>query len=228
VLLVYANYNMDIIGLDLDGVLSNTGIVIEKFLAEEFNITPDWDSVEHYILDKMDFMTEEALEAFLKCLYDGSLFEKAEPHNYAEHSTKKLRNQGFKIAILTSRKAKLKAMTMDWLDKHDIVYDLVYMIHSSKKHELIKTLDIKAFVEDRFDTLESIIQNHKPLDLGLYVVTEPHNRRFNNEHIIRVPDVSVAVDRIIDYRKWRGFFLTKCQGNVEKFIKEYQDGTHTV
>ncbi len=214
----------DIIGLDLDNVLGDTYTVMKKFFAEKFDIKPDWDSIERYPMEEVECVTKEALKAFMKAIDTGVLFEQVLPHNYAEHATKKLHNEGFSIAILTSRKAHLKSQTMDWLDEHSIVYDLVYLINSSKKHELVKELDMKAFVEDRFDTLESIIDNHKPLDLGLYGVNYPYNRNFDNEHIVRVDDIAQAVDKIVDFRKWRGFFLNKCQGNIERFIKEYTDG----
>ncbi len=214
----------NIIGLDLDGVLSDTYTVTKRFFSEKFNIKPDWNSIERYPMEEVECITKKALKAFTKSLRTGELFTEALPHNYAEHATKKLHNEGFSIAILTHRASHLKASTMDWLDEHNIVYDLVYLIDSSKKHELVKELDMKAFVEDRFDTLESIIDNHRPLELGLYGINYPYNRRWENEHIVRVDDIAQAVDRIVDYRKWKGFFLTKCQGNIEKFIKEYQDG----
>jgi len=214
---------MDIIGLDLDGVLCNTNIIMEKFFADNFNITPDWSSIEQYKIEHMDFMTKEASDGFFEYLNSGLLFTDVLPHNYAEHATKNLRNQGFGIAIITSRPSHLRGLTMDWLEEHDIVYDLLYFIDSMKKYQIINELDVKAFVEDRFDVLESIIQGHKPLDLGLYVVDYPYNRS-PSEYIVRVPDVAESVDKIVDFRRWRGYFLNKCQGNVEKFIKEYYDG----
>lgn len=214
---------MDIIGLDIDGVLCNTNIILEKFLADEFDITPDWSKVKQYKLEHMDFITKEALARFYEYMDSGDLYEGVQPHNYAEHATKKLRNEGFGIALITSRSSKLRILTEDWLEEHDIVYDAIYFIESSKKYEIVSELGAKAFVEDRFDVLESIIHRHEPLELGLYVVDYPYNRS-DNEYIIRTDDVAQAVDKIVDFRRWRSFFINKCQGNVEKFIKEYQDG----
>jgi uncharacterized HAD superfamily protein len=214
---------MDIIGLDIDGVLCNTNIILEKFLAEEFNLTPDWTKVKQYKLEHMDFITKEALAGFYELMDTGELYDGVMPHNYAEHATKKLRNEGFGIALITSRSSKLRGLTEDWLEEHDIAYDAIYFIESSRKHEIILDLDAKAFVEDRFDVLESVVHRYKPLDLGLYVIDYPYNRS-DNEYIVRTPDVAEAVDRIVNFRRWRGYFINKCQGNIEKFIKEYQDG----
>jgi uncharacterized HAD superfamily protein len=98
------------------------------------------------------------------------------------------------------------------------------LVDSLEKYKTVRVLNVKAFMEDRFDILESIIQNYKPLDLGLYVINKPYNRRFNNEHVVRVDDVAQVADKIVAYRKWLGYFTHKCQGNIEKFIKEYRDG----
>ena len=215
----------DIIGLDIDGVLWDTNTAIEEFLKAEFNITPDWGSIEQFKIERMDFMTGKSRKALLECIQGGEIFKRALPYNYAEHAVNKLRNEGFAIALITSRNKKLEALTAELLAKHNIYCDMLCLVDgSSEKHKLIKSLNVKAFVEDRFDILESIIHNHKLLDLGLYVVDHPYNRQFNNEHVVRVNDVAQAVDRIVDYRKWLGYFTHRCQGNIEKFIKEYQDG----
>ena len=215
----------DVVGLDIDGVLWNTNYAIEEFLATEFGITPDWESLEQFKIESMDFMTGESRKALLEGIQNGDIFKRALPYNYAEHSVNKLRNEDFDVVLITSRDKKLESLTAELLAKHNIYYDMLYLVDSSsEKHKLIKSLNVKAFVEDRFDILESVIQNYKPLDLGLYVVNHPYNRRFNNEYVVRVSDVAQAVDKIVGYKKWLGYFTHKCQGNIEKFIKEYQDG----
>jgi len=215
----------DIIGLDLDSVLCNTAFAIDKFIREEFDVIIDWENeVEEYWIEKLPGINLEKANKIRESIYNGDIVSNVAAYNYAEHSTKKLHNEGFTIAIITSRPSKLRGLTMDWLDENNIVYDLLYFIDSLKKYELVQELEIKAFVEDRFDILESILENCGALDYGLYSVFQHWNKRYSNELIVPVRDVAEAVDRIIDYRKWRGFFLTKCQGNIEKFIKEYQDG----
>ena len=214
----------DVVGLDLDGVLWNTNYAIEEFLAEEFNITPDWGSIEEFKIETMDFMPDEAVKVMLEKIHNGEIFERALPYNYAEYSVNKLRNEGFDVAIITSRRESLRSITMDLLDEHNIHYDTLHLMDSADKYISVRELNAKAFIEDRFDILELVIRKHKPLDFGMYVINQPYNRQFNNDHIVRVDDVAQAVDKIVEYRKWLGYFTHKCQGNIEKFIKEYQDG----
>jgi uncharacterized HAD superfamily protein len=215
----------DLIGLDLDSVLCNTEYALDKYLREELGVFLDWENeVDQYNIEELPRISPDQKEEIQELIHSGALFKDIYPYNYAEHATKKLRNEGFDIAIITSRSESLKDMTKDWLDQYDIVYDLFYTIHSFEKYEIIRDLNIKAFVEDRFDVLEIIIDRYKVLDYGLYIVNQPWNKRDHHEQVIRVDDVAQAVDKIVEYRKWLGYFTHRCQGNIEKFIKEYRDG----
>jgi len=214
---------MDIIGLDLDSVLGNTAYAIDQFIYDEFGIRIDPES-EDYVIERQPHITEDMQAAVCEAIENGELLKDIVAYNYAEHATKKLRNEGLTIAIITSRPSQLRGMTVDWLKENHIAYDLLYLVSSMKKYEVIQELDIKAFVEDRFDILESILENCGPLDYGLYSVFQHWNKKFSNDQIVPVADVAEAVDKIVDFRRWRGYFLTQCAGNIEKFIKEYQDG----
>jgi uncharacterized HAD superfamily protein len=215
----------DRIGLDLDSVLSYTEAKIDQYIRENFGIHIDWaNEITNYKLECMPHLTPEMCKELLDTVKHGDLLKDVEPHNYAEHSTKKLRNEGFKIFIISSRPDRLRHATMDWLNKHEIVFDELYLVESLKKYKLIKRLGIKAFVEDRFDVLETIVDNLGGLEFGLYLVQQPWNKTNYNEQVVKVRDIAEAVDRIIEFRKWKRYFLTKCVGDIEKFIKEYYDG----
>jgi uncharacterized HAD superfamily protein len=214
----------DIVALDLDAVLAQTDLALRDFIADKYNICPDWSKINHFKIENMAFLSPDQQKEILDAIYTGSLLENVLPHNYAEHATKKLRNENFEVYIITSRPTYLREMTINWLRKHDIYCNELYMVEDSEKHRVLKNHDIKAFIEDRFDILESVLDNYKLLEYGLYVVTHPWNKRHNNDQIVRVDDVAIAVDRIINFRRWKGFFLTKCVGDIDKFIKEYKDG----
>lgn len=215
----------DVIGLDLDSVLANTEYALDKYLREELGVFLDWENeVDRYEIEELPRITKDQKEKIQEIIFSGALFKDIHPCNYAEYATKKLKNEGFDIAIITSRSETLRNATTDWLDKYDIKYDMLHLVHSFEKYEVIRALDVKAFVEDRFDVLEIIIDRYKALDYGLYVINYPWNSQNHHDQIIRVSDVARAVDKIVEYRKWWGYFTYKCQGNIEKFIKEYQDG----
>jgi len=219
-----AKYSMDIIGLDLDSVLGNTSFAIDQFIYEKFGVRVDDPECENYMIGRQPYLTEDMQQQVSEAIYSGDLLHKVVAYNYAEHATKKLRNEGFAVSIITSRPSKLRGVTMDWLDDSSIVYDSLYLVDSMKKYKIVKDLGAKAFVDDRFDILESVLENCGPLDYGIYSVFQHWNKKFSNNQIVPVADVAEAVDKIVDFRKWKGYFLTQCAGNIEKFIKEYQDG----
>lgn len=215
----------DVIGLDLDSVLCNTEFALDKYLREELGVFLDWENeVDQYKIERLPRISPDQKIQIEELIHSGALFESLYPYNYSEHATKKLKNEGFDIAIITSRSRELRDMSIEWLNKYDIAYDMFYTIYGLAKYEIIRDLNIKAFVEDRFDILETIIDRYKVPEYGLYVVNHPWNKNDHHEQVIRVDDVAQAVDKIVEYRKWLGYFTYKCQGNIEKFIKEYQDG----
>lgn len=215
----------DVIGLDLDSVLCNTEFALDKYLREELGVFLDWENeVDQYKIELLPRISPDQKKKLEELIHSGALFKDLLPYNYSEHATKKLKNEGFDVAVVTSRPKNLMHMTMGWLKQHDIMYDMLYMVPSLEKYEIIRDVGIKAFVEDRFDLLDIIMDRCGVLDYGLYLINHPWNKRNHHEQIIRVDDVAQAVDKIVEYRKWLGYFTYKCQGNIEKFIKEYQDG----
>ena len=215
----------DVIGLDLDSVLCNTEFALDKYLREELGVFLDWENeVDQYKVEELPRITSNQKKKIQEVMHNGALFKDLLPYDYSEHATKKLKNEGFDIVIITSRPENLKFMTMEWLRKYNIVYDTIYIVPGLLKYEVIRDLNVKAFVEDRFDLLEIIIDRYKALDYGLYIVNHPWNKREHHDQVVRVDDVSQAVDKIVEYKKWLGYFTYKCQGSIEKFIKEYQDG----
>jgi len=217
-------YMRDIIALDIDSVLANTESKIHEYLENKFNFIVDWSKVKRFKLEEFPDIPKEVAEKALDDFYEGGLVADILPYNYTEHALNKLHNEGFKIVLITSRPINLKSLTVDWLDRWSLKYDDVCHIESTYKHALIKTLDAKSFVEDRADILDSVVQNCGVLDYGLFLIDHLWNKNYDEENIIKADNIADAVDRIVEYRKWKNFFVSKCQGDVRKFIKEYLDG----
>jgi len=215
---------MDIIGLDLDSVIGNTEIVLDKYLKEKYDFETDWSKVTNYAVETIPGISQEIANETLHDIYNGDLLFNILPYEYVNHALNKLHNEGFRIVIITSRPLNLQVKTMEWLEKYNLTYDLLYHVKSDDKYRIISTMGIKSFVEDRPDIIDSILYNCGVLEYGLYIINHPWNSNYNNEYVIKVNYLYEAVDKIVEYRKWRNFFVHRCQGNIEKFIKEYYDG----
>jgi len=219
---------MEVIGLDIDSVIGNTEFTLDNYFKKNYNIHIDWDKVTDYRLEKFPDIPKNIIDDTLKHIFEGDLLFDVLPYNYAEHAINKLYNEGFKVAIITSRPLNLQVKTVEWLEKYNLKYDFIYHVHSTEKYKIINALGVKSFVEDRSDIIDSVVNNCDCIEYGLYVVNHPWNRGYENRNLVRVNDVSEAVDKIIDYRKWRNFLIHRCQGDIKKFIKEYYDGKGTM
>lgn len=186
-----------IIGLDLDSVLSYTEETLQKYIQDNFGFLLDWDKVDRYELEYFPGLSKEAGIQLKEEIENGVVLMDVRPHEYARYSTMLLRLAGFDTYIVTARPKNLEKPTKKWLDMHGIIYDKMFLTRSLNKYELVKEFDIKAFVEDRSDVLESIESECGVLPLGLYLVDHPWNRKCNNNSIERVDNIMRATNEII-------------------------------
>ncbi len=215
----------DIVALDLDSVLADTESMVLKILRDKFGLHLNIEDFTGYEFEKQPHVTKEMSDYLIKSISTGELFEDAPVMNYAEHAINKLHNNGFMVYIITKRPDNLQRMTEKWLGQNNLEYDKLYLVDSrDKKAPIIEACNIKAFVEDRFDTLMKVLDRCGQLEYGLYCIDYPWNSKFHHEQIVKIDNIATAVDRIVDYRRWKGYFLNKCVGDVDKFVKEYKDG----
>jgi len=194
----------ELIGFDLDSVLAHTEKAISKCSEDMFGITLDWDKISSYDFATYPGYTKEMGDALLKEIETGKYLDSVRLYDCAHPALGKVWSSDFDICIITSRPDHLFVPTVRWLDRHGVTYDRVYLKKSADKHKLISELDIKAFVDDRFDIVESIRKNCGLLVYGIYMVDQPWNRLHNLEGVCRVKDVEEAVDKIINRRNENG------------------------
>ena len=138
--------------IDIDNTLSLSD---KRFrLAKKENGKIDWDiahSPENMILD--------------------------EPNHAMVHLTNKYKKDGFEVVILTGRPESTEDVTINWLNKHDIQYDKLYM--RSKEDYSIKAVEYKKkiyqteIIDDVFcayDDDEDIIQLWNSLNITAFKV----------------------------------------------------------
>jgi uncharacterized protein len=188
---------MSVIGLDLDSVLTYTEEVIHKYIREHFGLILDWDKVDRYELEYFPGLSKEDGIKLKEEIESGVVLMDVRPHEYANVSTRLLKSMGFKVFIITARPKHLEEPTKEWLKTHGILYDKLFLTRSLSKSSLVKEYDIKAFVEDRSDVLESIKNECGRLALGMYLVTHPWNRNFESDYVVRTRNVLEAVKEII-------------------------------
>lgn len=108
--------------LDLDDVLANLREALFQSLSKATGIQKHWRDWPHYNLTQHFGMEKTALEALL---VSEQVMENCLPEPDAVSVTRTLREQGFRLAVVTARgwHDDAHALTADWLQRHDIGYD---------------------------------------------------------------------------------------------------------
>jgi len=188
------------IGFDLDSVICNIDDTINNILKNKFNLYLNWDEdFVCYDFDRNPNLTSYIAEYLSEMVTSGNLFISPQPYDDV-HEGLKLIKKYFYIDIITSRYKEKEDITINWLKKHKITYDDIYFSKARNKKDLVFGLNIKAFVEDRFDILNMILEKCGPLPYGLIIRDQPWNRKFHNEHVDRVNTFLEACETIIRYK----------------------------
>ena len=153
------------IGFDIDGVMTNEEDYqiecLTKYVYE--NNLPDMTNplaFETRKYDDMESMFEIYVDKFIE-----EYAENGKPRLFASEIINKLRQDGHKIYIITSRRPtptgtekgeKMKAIVKRWLDKNNIEYDGLFF--EKDKTIKMKELSLDAMVEDNPTTIEAFVK----------------------------------------------------------------------
>ena len=189
------------VGFDLDNVICNTSIFIDELLKSKFNLYLDWDNdFICYDFAKNPHLTKYIAEYLNESVDNGTMFINSPSYGDVCGGLDLLRKEDFYIDIITSRHSSKEHITVSWLKKYNIVYDDIYFSNSRNKKHLVRGLNMKAFVEDRFDILNMVLEECDSLPYGLIVRDHPWNRKFRNKHVDRVYSFMEACKTIVKYK----------------------------
>ncbi len=152
------------IGIDIDDTLSNSFESIaadaQKFDIEELGNTGEvknYGKVENhnYIETMYPHWTQEQVNLFWE-KYFINMLTKATPKTYASEIVQKLKQEGNKIIIITSRyevvsnKNLVEDYSKQWLDKNNIPYDK-FIMNAQDKLQVAQKENVDLFIDDSID-----------------------------------------------------------------------------
>ena len=179
------------IGIDVDGVIQN----VYKFINEEGiryckhnNLDVKIDNNAFYIQDIFGWNKETTRDFWLKNQFVYAKEGEAIPK--ASENIKKLKQDGHKIIIITSRSIvdkdlhkelfdEMKNQVREWLNKNKIIYDNIVFAGADKSNNIIEN-NINIMIEDSPKNLEQLSEITK-----MICVDWPYNREINNDNISR-------------------------------------------
>lgn len=148
------------IGIDIDGVLANDDDFIfdhvTKFCYE--NNLETWIDPYQYEYNKLAW-DHKIIDKY-RAKYFWQYIKEEPPRKFASEIIQKLKEDGHHIYIITSRHfseenseegEKMRNITKQWLQKHNIFYDDIYFVNDKTKP--IQKLNIDIMIEDSPETI---------------------------------------------------------------------------
>lgn len=176
------------IGIDIDGVLTNDDEFVldyaTKFCYEnnlEFYKDP-------YLWETRKFNWDEDILQQYRDKYFWEYVNNEPPRKFASEIIKKLKEDGHKIYIITSRYLttsdtidgeKMRNCIYKWLKKYDIEYDNIYF--SNNKLEEIKNLKLDIMIEDSPKTIPNYSK-----EVHVFCYDCRYNRHLECDNMTRV------------------------------------------
>lgn len=153
------------IGIDIDGVLTDIEQcqldIGSKFFFEKYN--KKIEKANGYELKEIFDVDEKLDDEFWKeYLYDYAENEPA--RKYTDEVTKKLKEDGNEIYIITARYLtdkddengkRMRNIVINWLKEYNIYYDKIIFSHEEKLDVCLKN-NIDLMIEDKVDNINKI------------------------------------------------------------------------
>ena len=150
-----------VIGIDMDDTICSTNerIIVEadKYDKEVLGGTGVKDIKAYEFTEMMGWEKEMKGKFFADRLE--YIMDNAEIKPSAKEVINKLHEEGNKIIIISFRKGKYIAdpynLTKNWLDRHGVHYDKIYVDTGSKVDECIEN-DVNLFIDDKESHCEDV------------------------------------------------------------------------
>ena len=175
------------IGIDLDDTISSSNemfIKYAKLYNKEKKINFKIDETQ-WDLDKSFGWNDNNYKEFCK-QYLRTLLNEAEIKYNAAEKINKLKNEGYKIIIITSRNEKelndMYSFTEKWLKNHNINYDKLIINSLQKKEECLKN-KVNIFIDNN---IKNCMNVYKKLQIPVFLFDGLYNTNDKYSNIERV------------------------------------------
>lgn len=190
------------IGIDLDDTISSSNemfIKYAKLYNKEKKINFKIDETQ-WDLDKSFGWNDNNYKEFCK-QYLRTLLNEAETKYNAAEKINKLKNEGYKIIIITSRNEKelndMYSFTEKWLKNHNINYDKLIINSLQKEEECLKN-KVNIFIDDN---MKNCINVYKKLQIPVFLFDGLYNtndKYFNIERVYSWDEIYLKIKNIVE------------------------------
>jgi phosphoglycolate phosphatase-like HAD superfamily hydrolase len=179
-----------VIGVDCDGVLASDRLLWQR-MRQRFpeHIPARYEDLETFEWPRA---TEETTALCLELSADPLFMALLEPMPRMVRALGHLRDEGYRIHVITARPECVRRATWRWLRRHGVAeyVDNVHCVEGGlAKIPLARKLGCAAFVEDNYATAEAL----GATGIRSYLLDAPYNR-LPTDHSIRVQGWRALLD----------------------------------
>lgn len=189
-----------IFGFDIDGVLTHDDDGETNIWLEEASAFFEEPIVKraYYVEDAFN-KTWAEVQKFFEARIE-TIFATAPVKDHSAQTLRDLKKRGCTIHLITARDEQHRAVTADWLHRHEIPYHTLSMSppqQSYSKGELCKTLGVEFFVDDKIENAQDVASR------GIYTLL--FHASHNLDHKLPLP----LVKDWLDVQHHIGLFFAK-------------------
>lgn len=170
--------------IDLDDTLGATQKSILKFIRKNYTKNYKFHSISHEFRDGTHKDYQEQVHDFLS---RPEQVLKIEPFPKAKEALELLKNNGWDLHLVSSRKQVLHSATRNWLDMHGIS-EFISDYHPRPDKlggDAFKVLSAKKIQANfAFDDTLSVAQALAEINIRTYLIQRPWNRSFLSHPLI--------------------------------------------
>lgn len=168
------------LGVDIDGTVTCPSALI-PFINDAFRTSLTLEDIKEYDLTK-NFDVDPVHFAQWYDQNEETIYEQSPPRD--DVLTILPRWQRFAtLHYITARGEHSKQVTTNWLQRHTLPIDSVHFVGSHDKVETARSLQIDAFLEDKYDNAITIAET---LNIPILLFDTPWNQLETPRSIIRV------------------------------------------
>ncbi|MFW5962577.1 MAG: 5' nucleotidase, NT5C type [bacterium] len=195
-----------IIGVDIDGVLTDTGRGSSCFWDKELSqfvgkkvkrVNNCFDFAKAYELDV------DIVESFFEVRFP-YIARTVSVSQKASEVLREFKNHGFIIHLITARGKKLHKITVDWLEKNNIPYES--LSHTKSKGELATEKKCSLFIEDCAENAVDLLK----YDIPVILFSDWYNREWD----LTAHDVE-RVNNWLEVKEYVFQYFNMSEGNIE-------------
>jgi uncharacterized HAD superfamily protein len=178
-----------LIGVDIDGVLSDIAGHLVAFVNERFGYSL---SSSDLTSEDVETCTDVSAEQLKEIFSSPAFFQTLPLIAGADASLEHLVRAGWKVVIMTDRfwYQEIQKDTLKWLRANRIPFESVHFVKKTEKAQTARELGIEVFVEDQRSNANALAQ----VCSRVFLIDRTYNQGPTDESVTRVTNIDEVLE----------------------------------